>query len=133
MKVKVITRATAAAIAVGAALALAPGAWAHARVSPPVVEAKSGQVFGLAVPTENANSFTTQVELTLPKGFSIDSFVPSPNWKRSVQKHGSGDTAREHGMVFGFGLFPGARRWHLELHAAYGVHGALARCKPHRV
>ncbi len=93
MTLKAGMRWIAGAIALGAALASAPSAWAHAEVSPPVVVAKKSQVYSLAVPTENANSFTTQVELTLPKGFSIDSFVPTPNWKRSVQKKGSGDSA----------------------------------------
>ena len=93
MTLKAGMRWIAGAIALGAALAGAPSAWAHAEVSPPVVVAKKSQVYSLAVPTENANSFTTQVELTLPKGFSIDSFVPTPNWKRSVQKKGSGDAA----------------------------------------
>jgi uncharacterized protein YcnI len=76
-----------------AALTLAANAFAHARVSPPVVVAKDSQVFTLAVPTEKANAQTTSIELTLPTGFSIDSFVPSPGWKRSVQQTGSGDAA----------------------------------------
>jgi uncharacterized protein YcnI len=33
------------------------------------------------------------VELTPPDGFSIDSFVPSPGWKRDVQKTGEGEDA----------------------------------------
>ena len=86
-------RWTVGAIALGASLAGAPSSWAHAEVGPPVVVAKKSQIYALAVPTENANSFTTQIELTLPKGFSIDSFVPTPNWKQSVQKKGSGDSA----------------------------------------
>jgi uncharacterized protein YcnI len=31
--------------------------------------------------------------LTVPTGFSIDSFVPSPGWKRVLQQTGSGDSA----------------------------------------
>ena len=31
--------------------------------------------------------------LTVPKGFSIDSFVPSPGWTRVLQQTGSGDSA----------------------------------------
>lgn len=88
-------RAVAAAVVIASALALAlaPAALAHARVSPPVAVAKQGQVFALAVPTERENAFTTGVELTLPQGFSIDSFVPSPGWKRQVQQTGSGEEA----------------------------------------
>jgi uncharacterized protein YcnI len=76
-----------------AALVYAASASAHAEVSPPVVAAKDSQVFTLAVPTEKENATTTKVELTPPEGFSIDSFVPSPGWKRDVQQTGSGESA----------------------------------------
>ena len=59
----------------GVGLAFAGSAFAHANVSPAVVLAKNAQVFALAVPTEKENAFTTQVELTPPSGFSIDSFA----------------------------------------------------------
>lgn len=75
------------------ALVVAAGASAHARVSPPIVLEKQGQVFSLAVPTEEANATTTKIDLTPPTGFSIDSFVPSPGWHREVQSAGSGDSA----------------------------------------
>ncbi|MES1248808.1 MAG: DUF1775 domain-containing protein [Actinomycetota bacterium] len=79
-------------IALGALVALAAlfftgGAWAHAIVSPPVVLAQHDQVFTLAVPTEKDGATTTSVVLTTPAGFDIDSFVPSPGWKRSVAKN----------------------------------------------
>ena len=48
-------------------------------------------MFTLAVPTEKEDASTTGVELTPPDGFSIDSFIPSPGWKRDVQKTGSGE------------------------------------------
>jgi len=79
--------------AAGVALVAAASASAHARVSPPVTPAKSGQVFTLAVPTEKENAATTSIELTPPSGFDIDSFVPAPGWKRSVQQTGSGEEA----------------------------------------
>ena len=75
------------------ALASAAAASAHARISPPVSLANTLQLYSLAVPTEKANAFTTKVVLTVPSGFSIDSFVPSPGWKRVVQQSGSGDSA----------------------------------------
>ena len=81
-----------ALVTVGALVAAA-SASAHARLSPPVALAKSGQVFTLAVPTEKEGAKTTKVELTLPAGFSIDSFVPSPGWQRAVQQTGSGEDA----------------------------------------
>lgn len=76
------------------ALIAAAAAAAHAHVSPPVVLANEGQVFTLAVPTERANATTTSVELTPPKGFAIDSFAPSPGWKRDVRQAGSGEEAQ---------------------------------------
>jgi len=74
-------------------LVVTAAASAHAHVSPSVVQAKGSEVFTLAVPTEKENATTTAVEFTPPAGFSIDSFVPSPGWKRDVQKTGSGDSA----------------------------------------
>ncbi len=81
-----------AAIAV-AALVAATGAWAHARMSPSVSLANELQLYSLAIPTEKANAYTTKIVLTLPKNFSIDSFVPSPGWTRTEQQTGSGDSA----------------------------------------
>jgi uncharacterized protein YcnI len=80
------------ALATLAALIAAGGASAHAHVSPPVVLSKVSQVYTLAVPTENSSD-TTQIEFTVPAGFGIDSFVPSPGWKRTVESTGSGDSA----------------------------------------
>ncbi len=75
------------------ALVLTGGAWAHAELSPAVAKAKAGQVFTLAVPTEEEGATTTTIELTPPAGFAIDSFAPSPGWTRKVQQTGSGDEA----------------------------------------
>jgi uncharacterized protein YcnI len=80
------------ALAAVAGLVAAGAASAHAHVSPPVVLSKVSQVYTLAVPTEKSSD-TTQIEFTVPAGFGIDSFVPSPGWKRTVQSTGSGDSA----------------------------------------
>jgi len=80
-------------LATAAALVFTSGAWAHAEISPAVVLSKHLQEFGLLVPTEKENATTTSVELTVPSGFAIDSFVPSPGWKRTVQTKGSGEEA----------------------------------------
>jgi uncharacterized protein YcnI len=77
-------------LATAAALVFASSAWAHAHVSPPLALAKASTVFTLAVPTEKSGA-TTQIEFTVPSGFGIDSFVPSPGWKRTVQQSGSGE------------------------------------------
>jgi uncharacterized protein YcnI len=84
---------SSAAVAVLAALAVAASASAHARMSPAVSLSNELQLYSLAIPTEKANATTTQIALTVPKGFSIDSFVPSPGWKRVEQQTGSGDNA----------------------------------------
>jgi uncharacterized protein YcnI len=86
------TRIALAGLTAAAALVVTGAAWAHARVSPPVALAKELSVFTLAVPTEKSG-FTTQIVFTPPSGFGIDSFVPSPGWKRTVQQSGSGDNA----------------------------------------
>ncbi|HEX6699111.1 MAG TPA: DUF1775 domain-containing protein [Gaiellaceae bacterium] len=85
---------TAVAVAILAALVAAPAAFAHAEMTPSVAQAKDGQLFTLAVPTEKAGAQTTKVELTPPEGFGIDSFAPSPGWKRAIQQlAGSGGEA----------------------------------------
>jgi uncharacterized protein YcnI len=86
-------RALVLLLALTAALVLASGASAHAEMSPPVTLANHLQLFTLAVPTEKEDAETTEIELTPPSGFSIDSFVPSPGWKRTVQESGSGESA----------------------------------------
>jgi uncharacterized protein YcnI len=83
--------ALVAAAAAALALVLADAAFAHAIVSPPVAKAKVLQQFTLSVPTEEEGATTTTIELTLPSGFSIDSFEPSPGWKRTEQASGSGE------------------------------------------
>jgi uncharacterized protein YcnI len=98
-------------IALGALVALAAliassTAWAHARVSPPTALANESQVFTLAVPTEKDNAATTTIEMTPPKGFSIDSFVPSPGWKRTVQQTGSGEEATVTKVTWAGGTVP---------------------------
>jgi uncharacterized protein YcnI len=77
----------------GAALVAATGASAHARISPAVSLSKELQLYSLAVPTEKEGKTTTEIMLTVPNGFSIDSFVPSPGWKRVEQTTGSGANA----------------------------------------
>ena len=77
-----------------AALATAAAASAHAIVSPAVALDKKLQQFTLSVPTEKEKLTTTEIELTVPAGFAIDSFEPPPaGWKMQVQATGSGDSA----------------------------------------
>jgi uncharacterized protein YcnI len=76
-----------------AALVAASTACAHARISPPVSLSGELQLYSLAVPTEKEDATTTKIVLTVPDGFSIDSFVASPGWQRSVEATGSGENA----------------------------------------
>jgi uncharacterized protein YcnI len=73
--------------------ALATEALAHARVSPAVSLAGELQLYSLAVPTEKSGATTTKIVLSVPSNFSIDSFVPSPGWRRTLAQRGSGDNA----------------------------------------
>lgn len=93
MHPRLAIRASVLAAAVGAALVVVGGAFAHAEVSPDIALSKHLQLFTLAVPTEEANSTTTTIEFTPPSGFAIDSFAPSPGWKRVVRTTGSGEEA----------------------------------------
>ena len=61
--------------------------------APPVSLSNTLQLYSLAIPTEKENAFTTKIVLTVPQGFSIDSFVPSPGWTRVLQQTGSGEDA----------------------------------------
>jgi uncharacterized protein YcnI len=88
------THITAFALVATVALVAAATASAHARISPPVSLSNTLQLYSLAVPTEKNPPLTTKsIVLTVPEGFSIDSFVPSPGWKRVLQQTGSGDSA----------------------------------------
>ena len=44
------------------------------------------QLYSLAVPTEKDGATTTTIVLTVPSGFAIDSFAPSPGWQRTLQQ-----------------------------------------------
>jgi uncharacterized protein YcnI len=89
-----------------ASLVGAESAAAHARVSPPAALSGQSQVFTLAVPTEKEGATTTTIEMTPPAGFSIDSFFPSPGWKRTVEQTGSGDNAEIKKVTWSGGAVP---------------------------
>lgn len=94
------------AFVVLAALAITEAASAHAKISPSIVQAKDSEVFTLAVPTEKENATTTSIELTVPKGFGIDSFFPSPGWRRSAVSTGSGESAVVQKVTWAGGKVP---------------------------
>jgi uncharacterized protein YcnI len=76
-----------------ASLVFASAASAHARVSPAVSVSKELQLYSLAVPTEKEKVTTTKIVLTVPQGFGIDSFAPTPGWTQQLQQTGSGENA----------------------------------------
>jgi len=86
-------RSAVLAIVALVALVAAASASAHARISPDVSVSNELQLYSLAVPTEKEGVTTSKVVLTVPSGFSIDSFVPTPGWKRVLQQTGSGENA----------------------------------------
>jgi uncharacterized protein YcnI len=78
-------------LAVAAALVFAASADAHATLSPAVVTVGTTQMFTLAVPTEREGATTTEIELTPPAGFAVDSFVAAGGWTRATDQSGSGE------------------------------------------
>jgi uncharacterized protein YcnI len=80
-----------ATIAAGGLLAAQAGA--HARVSPSLTQLGTSNVYTLVVPTESETAKTTEVEMTVPEGFSIGSFEAIPGVKREVVAQGTGDEA----------------------------------------
>ena len=96
----------AAALAAAGALVFTAAAAAHAEISPPVVIAKTSQAYTLLVPTEKEGAETTSVELTVPDGFAIDSFVAAPGWKRDVQAQGEGEEAVVQKVTWSGGSVP---------------------------
>jgi uncharacterized protein YcnI len=95
-----------ALLPVVAALAFTDSASAHAIVSPSTVLAHSSQVFTLAVPTEKEGATTTQIELTPPAGFGIDSFAAAPGWKRTTDQSGSGEEVEIRKVTWAGGAVP---------------------------
>src|SRR4051795_227003 len=93
-------------VAAVGALVVSSSAFAHAELNPAVALANTGQLFTLAVPTEKEDASTTKIELTPPSGFAIDSFVPSPGWKRTVQSTGSGESTEIHYVTWSGGGVP---------------------------
>jgi uncharacterized protein YcnI len=95
-----------ALLSVAAALVSTDSAFAHATLSPATVLAQRSQVFTLAVPTEKAGVTTTQIELTPPAGFGIDSFVAAPGWKRVTDQSGSGEDVAIRKVTWSGGSVP---------------------------
>ena len=88
-------RALARAGVLVAALALAPSAFAHAELFPQTVPSGDGQLLQLAVPNEKDSASTTEIQLTIPSGFDLESVAAVPGWTASVsgRKTTNGETS----------------------------------------
>jgi uncharacterized protein YcnI len=112
------------ALAVSTALVVAATASAHAIMSPPVALNETLQQFTLSVPTEQAGATTTTIELTVPAGFTIDSFEAAPGWKREVSKQTvtwtGGATPTDEDSVFHFNASTsGAKTYAFDVRQTY--------------
>jgi uncharacterized protein YcnI len=67
-----------------AALALTPGAFAHAELFPKQIPSGDGYLLSLAVPNEKANASTTQIQITMPADFDLEHGAPVPGWTVAV-------------------------------------------------
>ena len=120
------TRIGVLALAGAVALVVTAAASAHAVVSPPVALDKKLQVFTLSVPTEESGATTTKIQLTVPQGFAIDSFEPTPGWTRQLSHSGTvvtwsgGRTPTEEDSVFRFNAnTSGARTYTFDVRQWY--------------
>lgn len=96
----------AAGLALAGLFLLPALAAAHARVSPAVSLAGQLQLYTLAVATEKSGVDTTQIVLSVPAGFSIDSFAPSPGWQRTLAQSASGNRATVQRVTWTGGRVP---------------------------
>ena len=113
----------------GAIVALAiaaPNAAAHAIVSPAIAKAGALQYFTLSVPTEKEGATTTKIELDVPSGFAVDSYQPTPGWKRQVVATGSGDNAVVHKVIWTGGRTP------TEEDSVFGFNAAATKAQTYK-
>ncbi|HET8893214.1 MAG TPA: DUF1775 domain-containing protein [Gaiellaceae bacterium] len=119
-----LRRTSLLALGAIAALAFAASASAHAIVSPAVALDKKLQVFTLSVPTEKEGKTTTTIELTLPSGFSIDSYEAAPGWTRATTTNtvtwSGGKVPTEEDAVFHFNASTsGAKTYTFDVRQTY--------------
>jgi uncharacterized protein YcnI len=84
MKRTLACRVSARTVVLVATLALAPSAFAHAELFPKVVPSGDGYLLNLAIPNEKENASTTEIQLTIPSGFGLESVAPVPGWTATV-------------------------------------------------
>jgi uncharacterized protein YcnI len=106
-----VCRTLARAGVLVATLALAPSALAHAELFPSSVPAGDGQLLQLAVPNEKDNASTTEIQISIPNGFDLESVAATPGWTATIsgqkQQNGElagGDSVTWKGKLSGEGL-----------------------------
>src|SRR3954447_21919146 len=77
-----MTKASTLAAAAALALVFTSAAFAHAGLSPGVVQTGTSQEFTPTVPTEEGGTPPPPVGLPAPDGLSVFSFEDSPGWQR---------------------------------------------------
>ena len=118
-----MNKALTLAVAATAALVFTSVAFAHAGISPGVAVVGKGQEFTLTVPTEEAGTTTTTVELTAPDGLSIFGFEDSPGWKRDEVTQGSGEEETIKQVTWSGGNVP------TEHYAVFRFIGSVSKAK----
>ncbi len=93
-------RLLVALVCLALALVFTSAAAAHSSISPPIAKAKTLQQFTLEVQAEKQDARTTQVEVTFPDGFNVETFPATPGWKRSEVRQGSGEEAPVQSVVW---------------------------------
>jgi uncharacterized protein YcnI len=108
MKRTRVCRALARASVLITALALAPNAFAHAELFPRSVVSGDGQLLQLTVPNEKDNASTSEIQITIPSGFSLEHVAPVPGWTATVSgqhmvngEMGGGDSVTWKGKLSG--------------------------------
>jgi periplasmic copper chaperone A len=85
------------AVAVAAALMLAPAAGAHVTLQPPEAPAGGFTRLDVRVPNERDNASTTKVEVQMPPGFLSVSYEPEPDWNVELTMRGLDEPVEQFG------------------------------------
>jgi uncharacterized protein YcnI len=108
---------TALAMAMAGSGAIAPAALAQALLTPPVAT-ESLQEFALSIPNEQSGARTVEVTMTVPPGFTIDSFERAAGWSRRVALSGSGDHTAVSSVTWSTGVDPTGQDAVFRFHAS---------------
>src|SRR5204862_1045714 len=105
-RIRTLRRAAPLALVALGSLVFAATAFAHAAITPAVVESKTLQQFTLSVPTEAEGATTRSIVVSIPDGFAVHSYEAEPGWTRSVKQTGSGEDAVVQSVTWTGGSVP---------------------------